>query len=105
MRVSATAARRPSGVSVGMLGIRRRPRSVARIWNESPLSVGFLEACAPARVQAGIGAAGVQQILVAALLDEAATLDHQHEVGVLGGGEAVGDRDGGAARREPVDGL
>ena len=47
--------------------------------------------------QAGIDAAGCDQLIVAALLDQLTALEDEDAVGVADGGQAVGDDDGGAA--------
>src|SRR5947209_1761882 len=48
--------------------------------------------------QAGVDAALVDELVVTALLDEAALVHHQDQVGVADGGEAVGDDDAGGAQ-------
>src|SRR5699024_5127097 len=60
----------------------------------------------PGAVQARVDAAvEVDELGVRALLDEVALVEHHDAVRVLGGGEAVGDGDGGAAAGEAVDRL
>lgn len=45
------------------------------------------------------------QVLRSSLLDDLATLQHDHLVGVHGIGQGVGDDHGGAAGRQTGDGL
>ena len=53
----------------------------------------------------GVAAAAAQQVVVLAVLDDLAALDHQNGVGVHDGVQAVGDHDGGAVLAEMLDRL
>ena len=61
----------------------------------------FKLAVVEVRVEAAFG----QQLVVGALLDDVAVLEHQDQVGVLDGGQTVGDDKAGAVFGEPVHGL
>src|SRR5829696_577479 len=60
---------------------------------------------APAAPQGGVGALGGDQVGVGAELGDAAVLDHRDPVGVVGGVEAVGDRDHGPAGQDRRQGT
>ena len=55
-------------------------------------------------IQSAIIPAQGQQFLVRAALDDFAVFDHQNAVGILDGGQAVGNDDGRAPLDDPVDG-
>lgn len=56
-------------------------------------------------VQLGVVAAGVQQLLVRAFLDDLPGAQHHDAVGLLDGGQAVRDHDGGAVAQQFVQPL
>ena len=69
----------------------------------TPVRRGLL---APVLVQAPVVAAQREELLVRALLDDPAVLEHDDLAGALDRGEAVGDDDSGAARQQaPQAGL
>ena len=49
-------------------------------------------------VEVGVEAVGGEEVVVAALLDDAAVVEHEDPVGADDGGQAVGDHERGAAR-------
>ena len=55
----------------------------------------------PVAVQAPVGALAAEQLLVRALLDDAAVVEHDDVAGAADGGEAVGDHDRRAAGEQP----
>src|SRR3546814_3951449 len=59
----------------------------------------------PALVEAGVHAAGGDELVVAAALHDASRVHDDHQIGVLSGGEPVGDAHDRAARGEPVEGA
>ena len=56
-------------------------------------------------VQRGVEPAPGHQLVVIALLGDLSVLQHQNEIRVLNGGQAVGDDEAGAALHQPVHGL
>ena len=50
-----------------------------------------------------VEAAPQQQFRLRALLHQLALVQHEDQVGVVQGGEAVGDHEGGAAHHQPVE--
>ena len=56
-------------------------------------------------IESGIGPVCRQQLLMGALLGDAAVPDHQDAVGGPDGGEPVGDDEGGAAPAQLVEGV
>src|SRR5690606_3562940 len=54
-------------------------------------------------VEAGVEAAALEELVVRALLAQLAAVEDEDAVGVLDGGEAMGDDDGGAAAHEGVE--
>ena len=77
---------------------RRERTSTASTGTEGPASgSGALGVAEPALEEGGVAAAGGDQLVVGALLDQLAVGEHQHQVGGLGGRQAVGDADRGAA--------
>ena len=59
----------------------------------------------PGGVEAGVGAAGGDQLVVVAVLDEPAVVEHEHPVGARRRRQAVGDGDRRAPLGEVAEGA
>src|SRR5262245_12535706 len=97
--VSAVARRTPRGCVVVRPAIVPSSTSPCEPSHREPFELGV------ARRQRGVAAAGAQQILVAAALDDAPAVEHDDLLGVADRRESMRDRNCRPARRESVERL